>query len=107
MVVDEINSAKKSGRRIIANGTSTVRTLESAAQQGKLEYKKTWSNLFIYPEYKFKIVDAMITNFHISKSTVLILTCAFAGKDFLLKAYQEAIKNHYRFLSFGDATFIL
>ncbi|MEK6646695.1 MAG: tRNA preQ1(34) S-adenosylmethionine ribosyltransferase-isomerase QueA [Candidatus Firestonebacteria bacterium] len=103
----EINSAKKSGRRVIANGTSAVRTLESSVQQGKLEYKKDWSNLFIYPGYKFKVVDAMITNFHIPKSTVLILTCAFAGKDFLLNAYQEAIKNHYRFLSFGDATFVV
>lgn len=105
--VNIINKAKKEGRRIIAVGTTAIRTLESACNdEGLLTEKKDDTEIFIYPGYKFKVVDALITNFHLPKSTLLMLVSALAGKDFIFKAYDEAVKNKYKFFSFGDATFI-
>ena len=105
--VNIINKAKKEGRRIIAVGTTAIRTLESACNEdGLLTEKKDDTEIFIYPGYKFKVVDALITNFHLPKSTLLMLVSALAGKDFIFKSYDEAVKNKYKFFSFGDATFI-
>ncbi len=100
-----LNEAKRNGKRIVAVGTTTTRTLESAYDNG---FKKTCANtnIFIYPGYKFKAIDALITNFHLPKSTLIMLVSAFANKDFILKAYEEAVNNKYRFFSFGDAMFI-
>lgn len=104
---EKINNAKKNGKKIIAVGTTTVRTLETAYQKyGCIKQCQDHSELFIYPPYKFKAVDGMITNFHLPKSTLLMLVSAFAGKDFIFKAYSEAIKNEYRFFSYGDCMFI-
>jgi S-adenosylmethionine:tRNA ribosyltransferase-isomerase len=94
--------------RLIAVGTTAVRALESAADDsGKIKPQEGWTELYIYPGYKFKVVEALITNFHLPKSTPLILTSAFAGKDLILSVYKEAIGLNYRFLSFGDAILIL
>lgn len=102
-----LNGAKKQGRRIIAVGTTATRVLESAAgSKGVIRPGQKFVDLFIYPGYKFKIVDALITNFHLPKSTLLLLVSAFAGRNSILAAYQKAIKNKYRFFSFGDAMFI-
>ncbi|UMZ74019.1 tRNA preQ1(34) S-adenosylmethionine ribosyltransferase-isomerase QueA [Natranaerofaba carboxydovora] len=102
-----INEAKENNQRIVAVGTTVVRTLEScASDKGLVKGHKGWTDLFIYPGYRFKIVDAMVTNFHLPKSTLLMLVSAFAGKDFIMNAYQEAIDKKYRFYSFGDAMFI-
>ena len=102
-----INRAKKVGKKIVAVGTTTVRTLETAYQQfGEIKACKSASELFIYPPYEFKVVDKLITNFHLPKSTLLMLVSALAGKDFIFKAYEEAIKNKYRFYSYGDCMFI-
>lgn len=103
---ERLNQAKKEGRRIIAVGTSVVRTLEGFSKKGKLYSGEKFIDLFIYPGYQFQFVDALITNFHLPKSTNLILVSAFAGKELILKAYQEAIDKKYRFYSFGDAMFI-
>ncbi len=110
-VADLINRVKRSGGRIVAVGTTSVRTLETAAQfaeQGK--HVGAWSgetDLFIYPGYEYKVVDAMITNFHLPRSTLLMLVAAFTGKELLDKAYAEAIERRYRFFSFGDAMLII
>jgi len=101
-----LNEAKSKGKRIIAVGTTATRVLESCANKKQLEAKQDWTNLFIYSGYKFKFIDSLITNFHLPKSTLLMLVSAFAGRDFILKAYQEAIEKKYRFFSFGDAMFI-
>ncbi len=102
-----INDAKKSGKKIVAVGTTTVRTLETAFQKyGEIKACKDASQLFIYPPYKFNVVDKLITNFHLPKSTLIMLVSAFAGKDFIFKAYKEAIKKEYRFYSYGDCMFI-
>jgi len=101
-----LNEAKSKGKRIIAVGTTAARVLESCANETQLEAKQDWTNLFIYPGYKFKFIDSLITNFHLPKSTLLMLVSAFAGRDLILKAYQEAIEKKYRFFSFGDAMFI-
>ncbi len=102
-----INKAKESGKKIIAVGTTTVRTLETAYQKfGEIKACHDHSELFIYPPYKFKVVDKLITNFHLPKSTLLMLVSALAGKDFIFEAYEEAIKNKYRFYSYGDCMFI-
>ncbi len=103
-----INLAKAEGKKIVAVGTTTVRTLETAAILYGKELKacKAASELFIYPPYEFKIVDSLITNFHLPKSTLLMLVSALAGKDFIFKAYEEAITNKYRFYSYGDCMFI-
>lgn len=102
-----INRAKREGRRIVAVGTTCVRTLEYAAgETGVLQPGSGQCDLFIYPPYRFKVVDAMITNFHLPESTLLMLVSAFAGRDNILKAYQEAIERRYRFFSYGDAMLI-
>jgi len=103
-----LNQAKKKGQRIIAVGTTTTRTLEGFSdKKNHLKSGQKFINLFIYPGYQFKFIDALITNFHLPKSTLLMLVSAFAGKELIFKAYNEAIKNHYRFFSFGDAMFII
>ena len=102
-----VNTARKEGRRVIAVGTTSVRTLEYAADdEGKLLSGTGKCDLFICPGYEFKIIDAMITNFHLPKSTLLMLVSAFAGREKVLAAYQEAIKKRYRFYSYGDAMLI-
>lgn len=104
---DLINRAKSNGKNIIAVGTTTVRTLETAYQQfGEIKACKSASELFIYPPYEFKVVDKLITNFHLPKSTLLMLVSALAGKDFIFEAYKSAIENKYRFYSYGDCMFI-
>jgi S-adenosylmethionine:tRNA ribosyltransferase-isomerase len=101
-----INRAKKEGRRIIAVGTTTVRTLESSNNGTDVISGDGETDIFIYGDYKFKIIDALITNFHLPKSTLLMLISAFAGKDFVFDAYKTAIQEKYRFYSFGDAMYI-
>ncbi len=102
-----VNFAKKNSRRVIAVGTTAVRALESAAiETGELNPYSDFTDLFIYPPYNYKIVDAMITNFHLPKSTLLMLVSAFCGKDFLFESYEIAKNENYRFLSYGDAMFI-
>jgi len=91
----------------VAVGTTTVRTLESFFQNGKLHSGRKWTDIFIYPGYKFKIVDKLITNFHLPRSTLLMLVSAFAGYDFLKIAYKKAIEENLRFYSYGDAMLIL
>ena len=104
---DKINEAKRQRKNIIAVGTTSVRTLETAYQKyGCIKACHDSSKLFIYPPYEFKVVDRLITNFHLPKSTLLMLVSAFAGKDFIFKAYKEAIDNKYRFFSYGDCMFI-
>ncbi len=109
VAAEKINRTKESGGRVIAVGTTSVRVLESAwdREKGKLEPKEGLANLFIYPGYRFNLVDGLITNFHLPKSTLLLLVSAFAGSDLIKAAYQEAIKERYRFFSFGDAMFII
>jgi S-adenosylmethionine:tRNA ribosyltransferase-isomerase len=102
-----LNRAKKEGKRIIACGTTVTRTLEGFFSGKKLSSGEKFVDLFIYPGYKFKFIDGLITNFHLPKSTPLLLACAFAGKNFIFKAYKEAIEKKYRFFSFGDAMLIL
>ena len=103
----KINAAKKQGKKIVAVGTTTVRTLETAYQKfGCVKACHDHSELFIYPPYKFQVIDELITNFHLPKSTLLMLVSALAGKDFIFKAYKEAIDNNYRFFSYGDCMFI-
>ena len=102
-----VNEAKEKGNRVIAVGTTSVRTLESAVDEsGKLMAAEGNTNIFIYGEYKFKIVDAIITNFHLPKSTLIMLISAFGGKEFIFEAYKKAIEEKYRFYSFGDSMFI-
>ena len=102
-----INEAKAKGKKLIAVGTTTVRTLETAYQKyGCIKACHDDSELFIYPPYEFKVIDELITNFHLPKSTLLMLVSALAGKDFIFKAYNEAIENNYRFFSYGDCMFI-
>lgn len=102
-----INQAKEEGRRVIAVGTTSCRTLESAAdRKGHVKAGSGWTEIFIYPGFEFQILDALITNFHLPQSTLLMLISALAGKDKIMKAYEEAIKERYRFFSFGDAMFI-
>ena len=103
----KINEAKKVGRRIVAVGTTTVRALESSVgPDGSLLGKIEETEIFIYPGYKFKIVDALITNFHLPKSTLLMLVSAFSNREFMMEVYREAVKERYHFFSFGDAMFI-
>lgn len=104
--VELIRRTKQQGGRIVAVGTTAVRTLESAATGGKLESGSGWSELFIYPGYDFKVIDALITNFHLPQSTLLMLVSAFVGKENMLSAYREAVRLQYRFFSFGDAMFL-
>ncbi len=101
---DKINKAKESGHRVICVGTTSCRTIESAASEdGKLSASSGDTSIFIYPGYKFKLMDGLITNFHLPESTLVMLVSAFAGREHVLGAYEEAIKERYRFFSFGDA----
>ncbi len=104
--VDKCQQARERGGRIIAVGTTTVRSLESASQNGQLETFAGDTGIFIYPGYKFKSIDALITNFHLPESTLLMLISAFADKDEMLRCYEEAVQQQYRFFSYGDAMFI-
>jgi len=102
-----LNKTKKSGKKIIAVGTTSTRTLETImTKYGTFKESSGWTDIFIYPGYEFKGIDNLITNFHLPKSTLVMLVSALAGKDFILKAYQEAVNEKYRFFSFGDAMFI-
>ena len=104
---DLINRAKQTGGRVIAVGTTSCRTLESVADEtGRIGAGSGWTDIFIYPGYRFKIMDALITNFHLPESTLLMLVSALAGRENIMRAYQAAIENSYRFFSFGDAMFI-
>lgn len=104
---DIINKAKKEGRRVIAVGTTSCRVLESIAnEEGYVEEQERDTSIFIYPGYKFKCIDGLITNFHLPESTLIMLVSALAGKDYVMSAYNEAVKEKYRFFSFGDAMFI-
>jgi S-adenosylmethionine:tRNA ribosyltransferase-isomerase len=105
-VCEKINRTKEKGGRIIAVGTTSVRCIETAANSGILKPYKGETNIFIYPGFKFHIVDALITNFHLPESTLLMLVCAFAGRERVLNTYQHAIANKYRFYSYGDAMFV-
>ena len=112
-VIDEkaaetINETKKNGGRIIAVGTTSTRTLETVADEnGMLRACSGWTDIFIYPGYKFKCIDALITNFHLPESTLIMLVSAFYNRDDVLKAYEEAVKEKYRFFSFGDCMLIV
>ena len=106
-VAERLNLAKKEGRRIISIGTTSTRTLEAIYQKyDKFVATKESTNIFIYPGYKFKAIDCLITNFHLPKSTLIMLVSAFSDKEFVLKAYETAVKEKYRFFSFGDSMFI-
>lgn len=105
---EKINSAKENGKRVICVGTTSCRTIESAADEnGRLKPCSGWTEIFIYPGYQFKILDCLITNFHLPESTLIMLVSALAGKENVLAAYEEAVKERYRFFSFGDAMFIV
>ena len=105
--VDKINEAKRNGKRVIAVGTTSCRVLETIADEnGFVKETEADTSIFIYPGYHFKCLDALITNFHLPQSTLLMLVSALAGKEYILKAYNEAVKEKYRFFSFGDAMFI-
>lgn len=105
---EQINRAKAEKRRVIAVGTTVTRTLESIADaRGLVKAGEGWTDIFIYPPYRFKAVDALITNFHFPKSTLVMLVSAFAGREFLLQAYKTAVRERYRFYSFGDAMLII
>ena len=110
----EIAQARARGSRVVAVGTTSVRVLETAARQAEAQGEGApvvpfsgWTDLFIYPGYRFRVVDALVTNFHLPRSTLLLLVAAFAGRDLVMRAYQEAIRERYRFYSFGDAMLVL
>ena len=104
---EKINRAKESGGRVICVGTTSCRTVEAASDEnGRLRACSGWTDIFIYPGYRFKVLDCLITNFHLPESTLVMLVSALAGREHVLKAYEEAIKERYRFFSFGDAMFI-
>ena len=103
-----INMTRKNGGRIISVGTTSTRTLESAAEMdGTLHAKSGWTDIFIYPGYQFKVIDGLITNFHLPESTLVMLVSALAGREHVMAAYEEAVKERYRFFSFGDAMLII
>ena len=103
----KVNDTKAAGGRVICVGTTSCRTVESAStEDGILQAKTGWTDIFIYPGYKFKVLDALITNFHLPESTLVMLVSALAGRENILAAYNEAIREKYRFFSFGDAMFI-
>lgn len=105
---DKINRAKENGHRVIAVGTTSTRTLEAAADEnGHLQETSGWTEIFIYPGYQFKVIDALITNFHLPQSTLVMLVSALAGREHVLHAYETAVKEKYRFFSFGDAMLII
>jgi len=101
-----INQTKAEGRRVITVGSTSTRTVESFFENGSMTFGNRWTEIFIYPGYQFQVPDAMITNFHLPESTLLMMISAFAGFDFIKKAYAEAVAEHYRFFSYGDAMFI-
>ncbi|MCJ0196717.1 tRNA preQ1(34) S-adenosylmethionine ribosyltransferase-isomerase QueA [Clostridioides difficile] len=104
---DKINRAKENGKNVICVGTTSCRTIESACNEdGKMKETSGWTEIFIYPGYKFKVLDKLITNFHLPESTLIMLVSAICGKDNVLNAYNEAVKERYRFFSFGDAMII-
>ena len=105
-VVDKVKRVRAAGGRVVAVGTTSLRSLESASQTGELAEFKGDSDIFIYPGYKFKSVDALVTNFHLPESTLIMLVSAFAGHSNVMNAYDQAVKEHYRFFSYGDAMFI-
>jgi len=105
-VCEAVRKTKEANRKVIAVGTTTVRSLETAALSGQLQPYRGDTKLFIYPPFSFKVVDAIITNFHLPKSTLLMLISAFAGRDYVLRAYENAIEESYRFFSYGDAMFV-
>lgn len=105
-VCDQVTATRQRGGRVIAVGTTSVRALESASQNGEIEAYQGETDIFIYPGYQFRSVDAMVTNFHLSESTLLMLVSAFAGREHILNAYQHAIEQRYRFFSYGDAMFM-
>ena len=103
----KINQAKDTGKKVICVGTTSCRTVESAADEtGHLKACSGWTEIFIYPGYKFKVLDSLITNFHLPESTLVMLVSALAGREHVLVAYEEAVKERYRFFSFGDAMLI-
>ena len=101
-----VNETKLNGGRVICVGTTSCRTVESFTKDGMLQCDSGWTNIFIYPGYNFKCVDALITNFHLPESTLIMLVSALAGRENVLNAYKTAVENEYRFFSFGDAMFI-
>ena len=103
---DAVNKAKAEGRRIIAIGTTAVRTLEAAGADGQLHAGSSWTNIFIYPGYKFRLVDDLVTNFHLPQSTLLMLVSTLSTREIMLQTYKKAVEEKYRFFSFGDAMFI-
>ena len=104
---DVINDTRRRGGRVICVGTTSCRTIESfAAQDGTMSARSGWTNIFIYPGYQFKVMDALVTNFHLPQSTLIMLVSALAGREHVLAAYEEAVRERYRFFSFGDAMFI-
>ena len=104
---DIINETKRNGGRVVCVGTTSCRTIESfAAEDGTMTARSGWTNIFIYPGYKFKVLDALVTNFHLPQSTLIMLVSALAGREHVLAAYEEAVREKYRFFSFGDAMFI-
>lgn len=105
-VVAQVNAAREQGRRVVAIGTTAVRALESAVQSGRIQPLRGETGIFIYPGYRFQVVDAMLTNFHLPESTLLMLVSAFAGRENILHAYRHAVEQRYRFFSYGDAMFI-
>ena len=103
----KINHAKDNGKRVVCVGTTSCRTVESAADEnGRMKETSGWTEIFIYPGYKFKVLDCLITNFHLPESTLVMLVSALAGRENVLAAYEEAIKEEYRFFSFGDAMIV-
>jgi S-adenosylmethionine:tRNA ribosyltransferase-isomerase len=108
VAVERITMAKRAGRKVIAVGTTTTRALESACtEEGFLQSGRNRTSLFIYPGYRFQVIDGLITNFHLPRSTLLLLVSAFAGRELILRAYTEAIARRYRFYSYGDAMLIM
>ena len=104
---DVINETKRNGGRVVCVGTTSCRTVESfAAEDGTMSERSGWTSIFIYPGYKFKVLDALVTNFHLPQSTLIMLVSALAGREHVLAAYEEAVRERYRFFSFGDAMFI-
>ena len=105
---DLINETKKNGGRVICVGTTSCRTIESwAAEDGTMTASAGWTDIFIYPGYRFKVLDGLITNFHLPESTLIMLVSALAGREHVLAAYQEAVKERYHFFSFGDSMLIV
>ena len=104
---DILNATRARGGRIVCVGTTSCRTLESlVGEDGTFEAKSKWTEIFIFPGYRFKAMDALITNFHLPESTLVMLVSAFAGRENVLNAYQEAVKERYRFFSFGDSMYL-